>query len=435
MKNQRHLPHRFSQSCFSVIGVLLLQTSLDAEEKTLAAFKNDNSLKSWTSVNDGVMGGVSKGGFQRTDDGTLLFSGDLSLENNGGFASVRTKPGKIGFTGATAIVVKAKGDGRTYWVDLRVADQMSASSYRAYLPTTAGEWQETTIQLADFKPQAFGQELPFKAIDPAALASIGFTLADKKAGSFSLEIESIKATDEKPTSEKSATGGQTIVDVATAAGSFKTLLAAASAAGLADVLAGKGPFTVLAPTDEAFAKLPDGTVASLLKNENREQLVAILKNHVFEGKVSLAKALEAGSGVSLQGSKIPFQFEDGRVRAASATLLKVDIAASNGIIHVIDQVLIPVSNSTKPLSSMGLIELAIDRGVTLFNKGETAACAAVYEITCEALRVRDDIPEASRKKLFRALNAARAEQSDRERAWILRAGIDRTVEDLEHDTK
>jgi uncharacterized surface protein with fasciclin (FAS1) repeats len=435
MKNSNHFSRNLSLRCASAIGMLLLHTSLEAGEKALASFKNDDSLESWTSVNDGVMGGVSKGGFERLDEGTLLFKGELSLENNGGFASIRTKPAKIGFAGANAIVVKAKGDGRTYWVDLRVTNQMSATSYRAYLSTTAGEWKETTIPFTDFKPQAFGQELPYKAIDPADLASIGFTLADKKAGAFALEIEFVKATDEAKTEKKVGAGGNTIVDVAAAAGSFKTLLTAAKAAGLADVLAGEGPFTVLAPTEEAFAKLPDGTVAALLKPENKDQLVAILKNHVIAGKVTLVKALDAGSGESLYGSKISFQFEDGRVRVGNAALIKADIAASNGIIHVIDQILLPAIKETKPLSSMGLIELAIDRGVTLFNNDETAACAAIYEVTCEALRVRDDVSEDSRKVLGRALKAASAEKSDREKAWILRAGIDRTAENLESAKK
>jgi hypothetical protein len=102
---------------------------------------------------------------------------------------------------------------------------------------------------------------------------------------------------------------------------------------------------------------------------------------------------------------------------------------------VIDQILLPAIKETKPLSSMGLIELAIDRGVTLFNNDETAACAAIYEVTCEALRVRDDVSEDSRKVLGRALKAASAEKSDREKAWILRAGIDRTAENLESAKK
>ena len=228
-----------------------------------------------------------------------------------------------------------------------------------------------------------------------------------------------------------AKGGQTIVDVAKSAGGFKTLLAAATAADLAGVLSGEGPLTVLAPTDEAFAKLPAGTVDTLLRPENREQLVAILKNHVFAGRVTLAKALDAREAASLQGSKVTFKFEDGRVLVGSAALVKADIAASNGIIHVIDQVLIPAKTETGPLKASELIGLAIQRGVPTFNNGDVAGCAAIYEVTSEALRTMDSVPEESRKVLAKALKSARAESSARQRAWILRGAIDTTMASLE----
>ncbi len=379
-------------------------------------------------MNDGVMGGVSKGGFKRSEQGTLLFSGELSLANNGGFASIRMKQSDLGLAGMSAIVVKTKGDGRTYWLDLRVVDQMSATSYRATLPTTAGEWKETRVPFEDFKLQAFGRDLPYKAIDPASIASVGFTLADKKEGPFALEIEYVKATGDA--APAAGNGGQTIVEIAKAAGRFKTLLAAATVAELASVLSGEGPLTVLAPTDEAFAKLPAGTVDSLLRPESRDQLVAILKNHVIAGRVTLAKALDAREAASLQGSKIAFKFEDGRVLVGDAALVKADIAASNGIIHVIDQVLIPAKTATGPLKATGLIELAVERGVPIFNNGDVAGCAAIYEITSEALLAMGDVPEESRKVLAKALKAARAETSARQRAWILRGAIDITMASL-----
>jgi uncharacterized surface protein with fasciclin (FAS1) repeats len=410
------------------LAALLAQLPLLAAQQDLATFKTADSLESWNSVNDGVMGGVSKGGFKRTEQGTLLFSGEISLKNNGGFASIRTEPRKFKLSGVSAIIVKSRGDGRTYWMDLRTDGQMGASSYRAYLPTTAGEWQETRIALADFKPQAFGRALPFKAINPAAVASLGFTLADKKAGPFSLEIESVTATGENAAPADAATkSGKTLVDVATAAGGFKTLLAAATAADLVGVLSGEGPLTVLAPTDEAFGNLPDGTVDNLLKPENRGQLVAILKNHVIAGEVTLAKALELREGTTLQGSKVAVRFEDGRVRIGSATLVAADVQASNGIIHVIDRVLIPATPKAATPSPTGMIELAIERGVPLFNKGEAAACAALYEITCEALQVIDGVTETLREELAQVLKAARSESSARERAWILRDGLDRAL--------
>ncbi|MCX6866387.1 MAG: CIA30 family protein [Verrucomicrobia bacterium] len=383
-------PHSTPRSWILHVGMaaLLTQLPLFAAQQDLATFAAADSLKLWTSVNDGVMGGVSKGGFKRTEQGTLVFSGDISLENNGGFASIRTQERKLDLSGMSAILVKARGDGRTYWVELRVTGQMGASSYRAFLPTTAGEWRESRIPLTDFKLQAFGRVLPFKAINTAAVTSVGFTLADKKAGPFSLEIESVKATGDEAAPASAVTkSGKTLVDVATAAGGFKTLLAAATAADLVGVLSGEGPLTVLAPTDEAFAKLPAGTVDNLLKPENRGQLVAILKNHVIAGQVTLAKALELREGTTLQGSKVAVRFEDGRVRIGSATLVTADIQASNGIIHVIDQVLIPATTEAAAPSPAGLIELAIKRGVPFFNQGEAAACAALYEVTCEALQV------------------------------------------------
>lgn len=411
------------------LAALFTQAPLSAAEKTVASFESDEPLKSWTSVNDGVMGGISKGGFKRSEQGTLLFTGDLSLENNGGFASIRMKPSALGLSGMSALVVKARGDGRTYWVDLRVTNQMNASSYRAYLPTTAGEWQETRIPFADFKLQAFGRELPVKPLNVAAVTSVGFTLADKKAGPFALEIGAVNASGGEASAEP-VKSGNNLVEVAKASGGFKTLLAAATAADLVGVLSGEGPLTVLAPTDEAFAKLPSGTVETLLKPENREQLVGILKNHVIAGRVTLAKALEAREASSLQGSKIVFKFEDGRVRVGPATLTKADIAASNGVIHVIDQVLIPARTETGALNAAGLIELAIERGVPIFNHGDLAGCAALYEVTAEALRTLSSVPEASRKVLAKALQEARLEKSPRQRAWILRAALDQTLASL-----
>lgn len=415
----------------AALAGLLTQLPLLAATVDLATFTSADSLKSWTSVNDGVMGGVSKGAFKRTEQGTLLFSGELSLENNGGFASIRTRPSELKLSGMSAVVVKARGDGRTYWVELRASGQMGGSSFRADLPTTAGEWQETSIPFADFKPQAFGQDLPFKAINPAAVTSVGFMLADKKAGPFSLEIASVKAIGpDSPAALAGDKGGKTLVDFATAAGGFKTLLAAATAADLVGVLSGPGPLTVLAPTDEAFAKLPAGTVETLLKPENREQLVAILKHHVIAGRVTLAKALEAREGVTLQGSPVAIKFEDGRVRIGSAMLVTADIQAANGIIHVIDQVLIPRPPEVATPSPTRLIELAIERGVPLFNQGDVAACAAIYEITCEALQITTGITEKSRAELAKSLVAARAERSSREQAWILRRAMDRALTHL-----
>ena len=135
-----------------------------------------------------------------------------------------------------------------------------------------------------------------------------------------------------------------IVDVAVAAGSFETLAAALGAAGLVDTLKGDGPFTVFAPTDAAFAKLPEGTVENLLKPENKDQLVAILTYHVVAGKVKAKDVIELTSATTVNGADVAISVTDGSVSVGNATVVKTDIAASNGVIHVIDTVILPPTN-------------------------------------------------------------------------------------------
>ena len=132
-----------------------------------------------------------------------------------------------------------------------------------------------------------------------------------------------------------------IVDTAVAAGSFKTLAAALTAAGLVDTLKGKGPFTVFAPTDEAFAKLPAGTVESLLKPENKAKLVRLLTYHVVAGKVMAADVVKVTSAKAVSGDTIAVKVANGGVTVDKAKVVKTDIAASNGVIHVIDSVIMP----------------------------------------------------------------------------------------------
>ena len=132
-----------------------------------------------------------------------------------------------------------------------------------------------------------------------------------------------------------------IVDTAVAAGSFKTLAAALQAAGLVDTLKGKGPFTVFAPTDEAFAKLPAGTVESLLKPENKAKLVRLLTYHVVAGKVMAADVVKVTSAKAVSGDTITVKVANGGVTVDNAKVVKTDIAASNGVIHVIDTVIMP----------------------------------------------------------------------------------------------
>ena len=141
---------------------------------------------------------------------------------------------------------------------------------------------------------------------------------------------------------RAATADKDIVDTAVAAGSFKTLVKALQAADLVATLKGAGPFTVFAPTDEAFAKLPAGTLEALLKPENKPKLQRILTAHVIAGKVIAADVVKTSSAKAVSGDMLTIASRDGGVTVAGAKVVKTDIAASNGVIHVIDSVILPI---------------------------------------------------------------------------------------------
>ena len=143
-----------------------------------------------------------------------------------------------------------------------------------------------------------------------------------------------------PVVAEKATCNQTVVEIAASNPSFSTLVAAVKAADLAGTLSSDGPFTVFAPTNEAFAKLPKGTVASLLKPENKKKLQAILTYHVVSGKV-MAADVKPGKVKTVNGSSFKVALKDGGVRIDGAKVLKTDIVGTNGVIHVIDSVILP----------------------------------------------------------------------------------------------
>ncbi|QEL17799.1 CIA30 family protein [Limnoglobus roseus] len=156
-------------------------------------FSLPGAASEWQAVNDGVMGGVSEGTFQITDRKTLAFFGTLSLENNGGFASVRTKAKKLSLESGDALRVRVRGDGRQYSLNLYVPRPQVAFSYRATVTTTSDEWVEVTLPLDTFEATSFGRVVKDAgAVKPNEVNALGFMVSDKKAGPFKLEIEWVK---------------------------------------------------------------------------------------------------------------------------------------------------------------------------------------------------------------------------------------------------
>ena len=221
---------------------------------------------------------------------------------------------------------------------------------------------------------------------------------------------------------KKMTGGN-IVEVAASTGQFNTLIAAAKAAGLAGALTGEGPLTVFAPTDEAFAKLPEGTVASLLKPENKDQLAAILSYHVAAGKLKASDVIGRSSVETIGGLSPRITVDGSTVMIDNAKIIKVDVSASNGVIHVIDSVILPPEKQAMNISD--LIELAVAKGAPMYNHGQKRACADLYEVTVVSmLAMGDQLEHAVHTKLSEALNDARLTHRVDKRAWILREAMD-----------
>ncbi len=229
-----------------------------------------------------------------------------------------------------------------------------------------------------------------------------------------------------------AEGPRSILATAHAAGSFRTLEAAIGAAGLVGALEGPGPFTVFAPTDEAFRKLPAGTVESLLAPAGLETLERVLTHHVVAGRVLSKDLLPVGQATTLAGTAVPFG-----LRVGDATVVKADILCSNGVIHVIDAVLLPPAPATAAVpasavthaSPAAVVSAAIERGVPMFNAGNVAGCVAEYE---NAAKIVVAMPEAgagpmARASLTAALGSTTADGPAR--AWALRRAFDRMLED------
>ncbi|MCB9940685.1 MAG: fasciclin domain-containing protein [Planctomycetaceae bacterium] len=217
-----------------------------------------------------------------------------------------------------------------------------------------------------------------------------------------------------------------IVATADKAGAFKTLLAAAKAAGLAEALSGKGPFTVFAPTDEAFAKLPAGTVETLLKPENKGKLAAILKYHVVSGRVYSEDALAAKKAETLEGSEISISVSGGQAKINDANLVTTDLDASNGVIHVIDSVILPPEKKkVSAVEAREMIEQAVAHGAKTFNAGHHTACADLYMNTLrEMVEYGDQMPEHVLTSMKHVLTKAEATHCPTQRSWTLRHGLD-----------
>jgi monofunctional biosynthetic peptidoglycan transglycosylase len=167
---------------------------MDAESKTVVDFSEAEEAGRWIAVNDGVMGGVSQGALVVTEGGIAVFSGTVSLENNGGFASVRTRPREFGLEGFAGLSVRVKGDGKRYKLRARADDNFDGVAYQFAFETTDGKWTTVMAPFAEFKAVYHGRVVASAPpLDPALMKQVGFLVSDGQKGPFRLEFGEIRA--------------------------------------------------------------------------------------------------------------------------------------------------------------------------------------------------------------------------------------------------
>ncbi|NND97219.1 MAG: CIA30 family protein [Pirellulaceae bacterium] len=171
---------------------LLSATTADQTGRVLFDFSDAQSLAKWQIVNDTVMGGRSNSKVETTEDRQMRFSGNLSLANNGGFASARSRPAKLSLEQDDVIVLRVQGDGRTYTFNLYVPTRRVAYSYQLDFKTQAGEWTEVKLPLSQFVAHSFGRKVPGDQLDANQVNSVGILLGDKNPGAFQLVVDWIK---------------------------------------------------------------------------------------------------------------------------------------------------------------------------------------------------------------------------------------------------
>lgn len=182
---------------FCIILLTALQgvsETMEQQEKILIDFNHDAERESWRIVNDGVMGGISQSEIVFSEEGTAIFQGMVSLENNGGFASTRTIPRSYKLEGYKGLLLRIKGDGKNYQLRLRIDDRFDGISYRQPFATQPGTWMTVRVPFNGFVPVFRGRIVnDTPPVSPEQIQQIGFLIADKQAGSFRLEIEWIQA--------------------------------------------------------------------------------------------------------------------------------------------------------------------------------------------------------------------------------------------------
>lgn len=394
----------------------------------------------WGTVHDTVMGGRSSGRASLTERGTLRFAGELSLANNGGFASFRSEGPAPAWPASDGVELRVRGDGRSYIFSVdRAQVPLFGGGYWQEFATEADTWTVVRLPWSDFQAHSFGKRMDGRpALTAETARALSVYLYDGQEGPFAIEFDRIGVYRDQDDADdprlaalqrRLAESGADETAQPVLLPGYATLSELIEAAGLQTELASLDAPTVLAPTDAAFAALPAETVAALLREEHRALLREVLLGHVLETETTAFQALAQGRVRTLAGTTAAVGYDDGRLRLGGAEVSAADLRVDGLLVHQLDTVLVP-ADLTERLTVvrrspvLRYLETVVEAGVPQFNGGDVAGCAQRYRSALQALLLLEQLPAEESRRVERTLEST-AHRPAREAAWLLREAIDR----------
>ncbi|BBM81998.1 CIA30 family protein [Candidatus Uabimicrobium amorphum] len=367
-------------------------------QETIFSFTEKNN--GWYSVNDNVMGGISQGGAKMTAEQTMMFSGELSLKNNGGFSSIRSPFIKANFKDYTGIAVRVKGDGRLYYFNIYTDVRIPAGSYRSTIQTIPGKWVELFLPFSKFQATSFGRKIPFfPALNKNKIKRMGFMAADKKEGNFALEIAWIKAakklSDDAPKLLNSA-------DWLQKNGSTSVFWSLVEGTSFEKLLRRDLSCTIFAVVDESFATYPKKRLEMLRRNHFARNF--FLATHIRVGRIPLTSQIIP--------SRVP-AFE----------VSEKNIYVANGIIHTGTATSSALKTFLQKMSRTEFIQYVISIGSATFNVGYPEICQDIYYLGLLFIMQNFDTTEELRNEIDKALQLD--EKNSSGKAWEFRYLLDK----------
>jgi NADH dehydrogenase [ubiquinone] 1 alpha subcomplex assembly factor 1 len=412
------------------MNLLLTSILLLGGQELITSFSPSDQLN-WGTVHDTVMGGRSSGRILYTQEETMLFKGNVSLENNGGFASIRSRGSLPQLAlDSDGLEIKIKGSGREYYFSCTHKQiALWGGGYWQKFKTKKDEWLTIQLPWENFIPRNYGMKMNnLPKMSPKDLAGLGIYMYDKKSGPFELEIDYIQTYKNTPVA-KSESENSLSNYLET---DHSILFSLLNQTRLIDKIETLQEFTIFAPKNSAFEQLPKELLTNLLLEENQTVLYQILLNHVAQGQLTAFNAI-GKQAVSLAGNSLPVKWsnEKNQILVSGIPITKADNLIGKRVVHIPASPIIPSIDlndifEKDNFSISQFINRSINYGTPLFNAGYVEFCVDIYKADLKFLASRAELQRKDQENILLALSSAES-MGETNAAWRLRSELDRLI--------